>query len=160
MRKIISAIGLCLSLSIFSALANPQDDEFEKIAKDYCENYLASHPEFSTELGDHRFDGALTDYSSESRTRMLANAKQVREALKKFDDYKQLTGANQVDVRILRENIDYEIFRLEEFATPNGTRSFTTRAWPTVFISWSRVISIPRKSAFQICASGWTEFRT
>ena len=107
-----------MSLSIFSALANPQDDEFEKIAKDYCENYLASHPEFSTELGDHRFDGALTDYSSESRTRMLANAKQVREALKKFDDYKQLTGANQVDVRILRENIDYEIFRLEELRDP------------------------------------------
>ena len=41
-------------------------------------------------------------------------AKQVREALKKFEDYKQLTGANQVDVRILRDNIDYEIFRLEE----------------------------------------------
>jgi uncharacterized protein (DUF885 family) len=116
--KIVVAAACALSLSIFTALANPQDDEFEKIAKDYCENYLASHPEFSTELGDHRFDGALTDYSSESRTRMLANAKQVREALKKFDDYKQLTGANQVDVRILRENIDYEIFRLEELRDP------------------------------------------
>src|SRR5436305_2476651 len=45
---------------------------------------------------------------------MLSNAKQVREALKKFDDYKQLTGPNQVDVRILRDNVDYEIFRLEE----------------------------------------------
>jgi uncharacterized protein (DUF885 family) len=112
--KIVVATACALSLSILIANANPQDDEFEKIAKDYCENYLASHPEFSTELGDHRFDGALTDYSSESRTRMLANAKQVRAALKKFDDYKQLTGANQVDVRILRENIDYEIFRLEE----------------------------------------------
>lgn len=112
--KTLLAITCALSLSIFPAFANPQDDEFEKIAKDYCENYLASHPEFSTELGDHRFDGALTDYSAESRTRMLANAKQVREALKKFDDYKQLTGANQVDVRILRDNIDYEIFRLEE----------------------------------------------
>src|SRR5437667_273928 len=45
---------------------------------------------------------------------MLANAKQVREALKKFDDYKQLTGANQVDVRLLRDNVESEIFRLEE----------------------------------------------
>src|SRR5260370_38668930 len=45
---------------------------------------------------------------------MVANAKEVREALKKFDDYKQLTGANQVDARILRDNIDSEIFRLEE----------------------------------------------
>ena len=112
--KTVIAITWALSLSIFPALANPQDDEFEKLAKDYCENYLATHPEFSTELGDHRFDGALTDYTGESRTRMLANAKQVREALKKFDDYKQLTGANQVDVRILRDNINYEIFRLEE----------------------------------------------
>ena len=112
--KTFVAIACVLSLSIFIARANPQDEAFEKIAKDYCENYLASRPEFSTELGDHRFDAALTDYSAETRARMLANAKQVREALKQFDDYKQLTGPNQVDVRILRDNIDYEIFRLEE----------------------------------------------
>jgi uncharacterized protein (DUF885 family) len=112
--KTVVAAACILSLSILIADANPQDDEFEKIAKDYCENYLASHPEFSTELGDHRFDGVLTSYSPESRARMLANAKQVRDALKTFDDYKQLTGPNQVDVRILRENVDYEIFRLEE----------------------------------------------
>lgn len=102
------------SLSIFGVFANPADDEFEKIAKDYCENYLASHPEQATELGDHRFDGVLRDYSADTRARMLANAKQVREALKKFDDYKQLTGANRVDVRILRDNVDREIFSLEE----------------------------------------------
>jgi uncharacterized protein (DUF885 family) len=112
--KILAAAACALSLSVFSARANPLDDEFEKIAKDYCESYLASHPEQATELGDHRFDGALTDYSAETRTRMLANAKQVREALKKFDDYKQLTGANQVDVRLLRDNVDREIFSLEE----------------------------------------------
>ncbi|HEX4638534.1 MAG TPA: DUF885 domain-containing protein [Chthoniobacterales bacterium] len=112
--KAFLAVACALSLSIFAARANPQDDEFEKIAKDYCENYLASHPEFATELGDHRFDGALTDYSEDGRARMLANAKQVRGELDKFDDYKQLAGPNQVDVRILRENIDYEIFRLEE----------------------------------------------
>ena len=45
---------------------------------------------------------------------MLAKAKQAHNALKKFGDYRQLTGANQVDVRILRDNVDYEIFRLEE----------------------------------------------
>jgi uncharacterized protein (DUF885 family) len=112
--KILAIAACALSLSIFCARANPLDDEFEKIAKDYCENYLSSHPEQATELGDHRFDGALTDYSAETRARMLANAKQVREALKKFDDYKQLTGANQVDVRLLRDNVDREIFSLEE----------------------------------------------
>ncbi len=108
------ATACVLSLSIFAAAANPADDEFEKIARDYIESYLVSHPELATELGDHRFDGALTDYSPEARNRMLASAKQVREALNKFDDYKQLTGANQVDVRILRDEVEREIFSMEE----------------------------------------------
>src|ERR1043166_6501550 len=112
--KILAAAACALSLSIFVARANPLDDEFEKIAKDYSENYLAAHPEQATKLGDHRFDGALTDYSAETRAKKLANAKQVHEALNKFDDYKQLTGPNQVDVRILRDNVDREIFSLEE----------------------------------------------
>src|SRR5947209_1453621 len=112
--KIVVAAAAALSLSLFSAGANPLDDEFETIAKDYCQNYLASHPEQATELGDHRFDAALTDYSDQSRTRILASAKQFREALKKFDGYEQLTGANQIDVRILRDNVDREIFALQE----------------------------------------------
>jgi uncharacterized protein (DUF885 family) len=112
--KTILIAACVLSLSIFSARANPKDDEFEKIAKDYIEGFLSSHPEYATELGDHRFDGALTDYSPGTRNRILLNARQVREALKKFDDYSQLSGANQVDVRILRDNIDNEIFELEE----------------------------------------------
>jgi uncharacterized protein (DUF885 family) len=90
------------------------DDDFQKIANDYVEGFLASHPEYATELGDHRFDDQLTDYSSQTRGRLLARAKQAREALKKFDDVSQLSGANQVDVRILRDNIDNEIFDLEE----------------------------------------------
>src|SRR5437870_8860238 len=114
MKMIHLILALSLPLVIAAANANPKDDEFEKIAKDYTENYLSSHPEFATELGDHRFDGILSDYSPETRARMLAKAKQARNALKKFGDYRQLTGANQVDVRILRDNIDYEIFRLEE----------------------------------------------
>src|SRR5689334_23966209 len=110
--KIAVAALAALSLSIVHVIANPMDDEFEKIAKDYCENYLSSHPEQATELGDHRFDAALTDYSAETRDRMLTSAKQVREALNKFNDYKELTGSNQVDVRILRDNVDREIFSL------------------------------------------------
>src|SRR5690348_5424744 len=102
--KLALATACALSFSIAAVTANPADDEFEKIAKDYVESYLASHPEQATELGDHRFDGALTDYSADARNQRLTNAKQVRESLNKFDDYKQLTGANQVDVRILRDD--------------------------------------------------------
>ena len=114
MKVITLAVGLSLSLLILVAKANPKDDEFQKIANDYVEGYLASHPEYATELGDHRFDAELTDYSPDTLVRLLARARQFHEALKKFDDFSQLTGANQVDVRILRDNIDNEIFELEE----------------------------------------------
>ena len=90
------------------------DDQFQKIAHDYIEGFLSAQPEYATELGDHRFDDRLSDYSPESRSRLLAHARQFREELKKFEDISQLTGANQVDVRILRDNIDNEIFELEE----------------------------------------------
>ncbi|MFZ3376972.1 MAG: DUF885 family protein, partial [Chthoniobacterales bacterium] len=112
--RVVIVVGVVLSLSIFRANANPKDDEFEKIAKDYVEGFLSSHPEYATELGDHRFDGQLTDFSAATRNRQLARAKHFRESLKAFDDFSQLTGANQVDVRILRDNIDNEIFKLEE----------------------------------------------
>ena len=114
MKVITLAVGLSFSLSILVAKANPKDDEFEKIAKDYVEGFLSSHPENATELGDHRFDDQLSDYLPDTRNRLLARAKQFREKLKKFNDVSQLSGANQVDVRILRDNIDNEIFELEE----------------------------------------------
>jgi uncharacterized protein (DUF885 family) len=113
MREFTITLALSLILPTMNVRATP-DEEFEKIAKDYVEGFLSSHPESATELGDHRFDGQLTDYSAVTRVRQLARAKQFREALKKFDDISQLTGANRVDVRILRDNIDNEIFELEE----------------------------------------------
>src|SRR5947207_3159376 len=106
--------ALSLSLSIFAANATPRDEELEKIARDYIEGELAAAPEAATELGDHRFDDQLTDYSPENRSRLLARANQFRDQLARFDDVSQLSGANRVDVRILKDNIDNEIFELEE----------------------------------------------
>jgi uncharacterized protein (DUF885 family) len=106
--------AVCLAIPVFNLQATPQDDEFQKLAKEYVDGLLQAHPEYATELGDHRLDDKLTDYSPEARAKQLARAKQFREQLKKFDDFTKLTGANQVDVRILRENIDNEIFDFEE----------------------------------------------
>src|SRR5436190_23208215 len=103
--KLIVA-ALCVFLTAAIASATPQDDAFQKIAKDYVEELLQMHPEYATELGDHRFDGQLTDYAPEIRARALASDRQFREKLVAYTDISKLTGANQVDVRILRENID------------------------------------------------------
>src|SRR6266536_3302894 len=113
MKVITLAVGLCLSLSILIAKANPMDDEFEKIAKDYIEQDLRANPEEATELGDHRFDGLLTDHSPKARAKELATQKEFRDKLSAIDG-SQVTGANNVDFRILKENIDYKIFEAEE----------------------------------------------
>src|SRR5437879_3135584 len=105
---------LSFSLPIWFAGAIEKDEAFEKLAKDYVEGMLSNNPEFATELGDHRFDDKLTDYSPSAREKELARAKQFRDSIKQFSDISQLTGANRVDARILAENIEKEIFQLEE----------------------------------------------
>src|SRR5436309_3615541 len=116
--KVIIAAGALLSLSILNAAATSQDDAFQKIAHDYVEQYLRTNPEQATELGDHRFDGQLTDYSADARAKDLATQKEFRDKLNAIDGT-QLTGANNIDFRILKENIDYEIFQAEELKQPD-----------------------------------------
>jgi uncharacterized protein (DUF885 family) len=116
--KVVIAAGVFLSLSMLNAAATTQDDEFQKIAGDYIERYLQANPEDATELGDHRFDGQLTDYSPDARAKDLATQNEFRDKLNAIDGSK-LTGANSVDFRILKENIDYQIFRAEELKEPD-----------------------------------------
>ena len=115
----MTTLAVSLTMSILPARAATQDAEFQKIARDYVDGLLMSHPEYATELGEHRFDAEVTDYSPEMRQRLLARAKQFREKLKEFSDISKLTAANQVDVRILREEVESEIFNLEELKEAN-----------------------------------------
>src|SRR5947208_9352204 len=115
--KIIISAGVLLSLSIFNTFATPEDDVFQRTAHDYIEQYLQANPEDATELGDHRFDGQLTDYSPDARAKDLATQKEFRDKLNAVDG-SQLTGANNVDFRILKENTDYQIFQAEELRAP------------------------------------------
>src|SRR5215216_4373416 len=111
--KIIIAAAAALSLSISNTFATSQDDAFQKLAHNYVEQYLKVNPEQATELGDHRFDGELTDYSAQARAKDLATQKEFRDKLNAIDAT-QLAGANNSDFRILKDNINYEIVRAEE----------------------------------------------
>jgi uncharacterized protein (DUF885 family) len=116
--KIAITAAVLLSLSTLNASATTQDDAFQKIAHDYIEQYLRANPEDATELGDHRFDGQLTDYSPDAQAKDLATQKEFRDKLKAIDGT-QLTGANNIDFRILKENIDYQILKAEELKEPD-----------------------------------------
>src|SRR6266446_9767832 len=114
MKLVTYFLAGVLSLSATSMFATPEDDRFQKLAKDYIEGLLQANPEYATELGDHRFDDRLTDYSDDAVAKELARAKEVRQQLEQFSDLTKLTGPNRVDVRLLKDNIDNEIFEIEE----------------------------------------------
>jgi uncharacterized protein (DUF885 family) len=112
--KIIRNLLLASLLLPLTAFATPEDDRFQKLAKDYIEGLLQVSPEYATSLGDHRFDEKLSDYSDEAEAKELKRAKDFRQQLDTFSDLTKLTGPNRVDVRLLKDNIDNEIFGIEE----------------------------------------------
>ena len=114
MRLLSYTIFLSLAIPLIKLHATPEDEQFQQIAQHYIETFLAANPEYATELGDHRFDDRLSDYSAEERARELQQAKEAQQQLQAFTDLSQLTGANKVDVRLLKDNIDNQIFHIEE----------------------------------------------
>lgn len=104
---------LALVSLIVPLKASPADEEFQKMAGDYIESSLRIHPEDATQLGDHRFDTQLTDWSADARKKELEEQKTFLAKLNSFDAAK-LTGANNVDFRMLKENVEGRIFELEE----------------------------------------------
>src|SRR5207245_4929841 len=113
-RLRILFVLVSLVMPLTNVGATPQDEQFQQIAHDYIEGYLTTHPENATELGDHRLDHKLTDYSAEARVQELARAKQTRQQLEGLTDLSQLTGANKVDLRLLKDKVDNELFDIEE----------------------------------------------
>jgi uncharacterized protein (DUF885 family) len=114
MKLVTFLLAGAVSLTATNLFATPEDDRFQKVAKDYIEGLLQANPEYATSLGDHRFDDKLTDYSDEAVAKELARAKEARQQLEQFSDLTKLTGPNRVDVRLLKDNIDNEIFGIEE----------------------------------------------
>ena len=157
--KILSlGLAVSLSLPLASAFATPDDDRFQKLAGEYIEQYLQTYPEQATELGDHRFDDRLTDYSVEARTKRLADAKAFREKLNSFGPEAKLSATNSVDLRILKDSVDYQIFDLEELKEEDWNplaynQSLANSLYLLVARDFAR-----RKSASRICANGWREF--
>jgi uncharacterized protein (DUF885 family) len=88
------------------------DDQFIQVGNDFLDDHLRRHPDAATELGDHRFDGHLTDLSSPA----LAGE---RRALADFAGRLDAVGAglsaeHQVDAAILANSIARRIFELDE----------------------------------------------
>jgi len=109
----MSGMSVMLSGGASLARAASADESFVKIAHASIEEMLAAHPETATALGDHRYDGQLTDYSAAARQ---AEEKSLRGHLAELAhiDVATLTGPNRVDAQILRVNLEAQLFQLTE----------------------------------------------
>lgn len=88
------------------------DKEFERVADEYIEQLLRYNPETATQLGDHRFDDKLNDYTLSG----IARNKQIAQTyLTKLADIKPaaLSQVNNIDYRILKNELESQIFAFD-----------------------------------------------
>jgi uncharacterized protein (DUF885 family) len=116
MLKKVAALALILIFVLPTTMANmtnqTADRQFEKLAKDYIEKLLETSPEWATILGDHRFDNRLSDYSLADVQKRRAFNEDFLNKLKAID-LARLSKANNIDARIMRDNLEYNLFQID-----------------------------------------------
>jgi len=116
MLKKVAALALTLIFVLPTTMANTTnqtaDRQFEKLAKDYIEKLLETSPEWATILGDHRFDNRLSDYSLAGVQKRRAFNEDFLNKLKAID-LARLSKANNIDARIMRDNLEYNLFQID-----------------------------------------------
>lgn len=88
------------------------DIDFERLATKYIAEYLEMNPESATQLGNHAYDNRLNDYSMNGVSKSRAFAEKYLNDLKKIP-LAELSKTNNVDARILRENLEYSVFQID-----------------------------------------------
>lgn len=115
MRIPLSGSGLLLSVFLScpgGAVATTPDLQFAGVAKTYFEQYLSTHPEAATQLGDHRFDARSNDLSKKGVTR---DAKLYRETLIAMEriPLEKMSPAYRIDYRMLRDDLSASLFSIQ-----------------------------------------------
>jgi uncharacterized protein (DUF885 family) len=89
------------------------DVTFDEIAKRYLADMLALTPVRATSLGDHRYDGQLDDVSADGQGRRVGLARQLLAQMETLD-IPRLSRAHQVDARLLKSELEYQVWSVEE----------------------------------------------
>jgi uncharacterized protein (DUF885 family) len=89
------------------------DVTFDEIAKRYLAEMLPLTPVQATSLGDHRYDGQLDDVSADGQGRRVGLARQLLAQMETLDIPK-LSRAHQVDARLLKNELEYQVWSVEQ----------------------------------------------
>ena len=110
---LVTLASLSCSTTLSRGPEGSADAQFQSLAAKYVEEILRTNPEQATHLGDHRFDDRLDDYSLAGVQRQRDSSLRYLKGLAEIP-MSNLSPVNQVDYRILRDRLDYQVFRIDE----------------------------------------------
>jgi uncharacterized protein (DUF885 family) len=111
--KALTTMMCVLALLVSAAGARASDRDFEAVANAYVEDLLKANPELATVLGEHRYDGALTDRSADAIAAQVATSREYLAKLAAIDAG-TLNPTNAIDYEILKLNLDRSLFEAGE----------------------------------------------
>jgi len=88
-------------------------DYFKKVASAVVDDWLELEPEYATQLGEHRYDGALDDRSERGISQKASAYRRHRDAVREIDEA-GLDVDDRTDREILLGALEERIFTLEE----------------------------------------------
>jgi uncharacterized protein (DUF885 family) len=97
----------------FAPRSSASDVAFDEIAKRYLAEMLPLTPVQATALGEHQYDANLDDVSAEGQARRTGLARQLLAQLNTLT-LAQMTRAHQVDSRLLKNELEAQIWNVEE----------------------------------------------
>jgi hypothetical protein len=90
-----------------------EDHKFQQLADEFLEGFYQAHPVWATHIGVHKYDDLIDDYSSEAVQAEIMRLRFILDKMQSIDITK-LNLTNQVDYRILENEINYQLLRYEE----------------------------------------------
>jgi uncharacterized protein (DUF885 family) len=89
------------------------DARFAALARAHVDRMLELNPEWATNLGDHRFDGRVTDFTADGYASRAAFNRETLAGLDAIDP-DDLTPANRIDYLTLKNACESVVFGIEE----------------------------------------------
>ena len=108
----VAQLAVCCLMIPSCAPPQTEDQKFESLARNYIEKLLQMKPELATSLGDHRYDGRLSDYSMAGVDADRVFNKAYLDSLAVIDVAK-LNSTNRIDFKILKTNLQSSLFQID-----------------------------------------------
>lgn len=116
--KCFKVFFLLFLLSVFSACINhnryPMDKSFESFKEEFISELWKLNPLWALQSGYHLYDDVIEIPSQESMEKKIKRYAEITDSLKKYD-WKKLSPANQIDIRMIGDYLDYYKWSVERF---------------------------------------------